>query len=90
MKKTAKAIIQVQGIAVSIVAERQEDNICLTDCLTDVARYKGPERSVSFRFFRLFSFFAAKEISVCRWQLATASSPPCPTSRTSPNQRASL
>ncbi|MDP1588365.1 MAG: KilA-N domain-containing protein [Prosthecobacter sp.] len=41
MKKPAKAIIEVQGVAISIVPEKREDFICLTD----IARYKDPERT---------------------------------------------
>ena len=41
MKKPAKATIEVQGIAVSIIPEKQDDYICLTD----IARYKDPERT---------------------------------------------
>ena len=41
MKKPAKATIEVQGIAVSVIPEKQDDYICLTD----IARYKDPERT---------------------------------------------
>ena len=40
-KKPAKATIEVQGIAVGIVTERQDDYICLTD----IARFKDAERT---------------------------------------------
>jgi hypothetical protein len=39
MKKPAKSTIEVQGIAVGVVAERQDDFICLTD----IARYKNAD-----------------------------------------------
>jgi KilA-N domain len=39
MKKPAKASIEVQGITVGIVTERQDDFICLTD----IARYKNSD-----------------------------------------------
>ena len=41
MKKTAKTTIEVRGTLVSILSEKQEDYICLTD----IARYKDPERT---------------------------------------------
>ncbi len=41
MSKSRKSIIEVEGTAISILSERQEDYICLTD----IARYKDPERT---------------------------------------------
>ena len=41
MKKPAKTTIEVKGTAVSILTEREEDYICLTD----IARYKDAERT---------------------------------------------
>ena len=41
MKKPIKATIEVRGTLVSIFSEKQEDYICLTD----IARYKDPERT---------------------------------------------
>src|SRR6266436_2740270 len=41
MSKSKKSIIEVRGTAVSILSERQEDYICVTD----IARYKDPERT---------------------------------------------
>ena len=40
-KPPAKSTIEVQGVAVSIVSERQDDYICLTD----IARFKDAERT---------------------------------------------
>ena len=40
-KPSAKSTIEVQGVAVSIVSERQDDYICLTD----IARFKDAERT---------------------------------------------
>ena len=40
-KPPAKSTIEVQGVAVSIVAERRDDYICLTD----IARFKDAERT---------------------------------------------
>jgi hypothetical protein len=41
MSNPKKSTIEVQGTAVSILSERQADYICLTD----IARYKDPERT---------------------------------------------
>ena len=39
MKKPGKVTIEVQGTVVSILSEKQEDYICLTD----IARHRNPE-----------------------------------------------
>jgi len=41
MKKPAKASIEVRGTVVNIVTQNEEDYICLTD----IARFKDPERT---------------------------------------------
>ena len=41
MKKPVKATTEVRETAVGILSEKQEDYICLTD----IARYKDPERT---------------------------------------------
>lgn len=40
MAKTKQSQINVQGTAISIVAQKEEDYICLTD----IARYKNKDR----------------------------------------------
>ena len=40
-KKTAKASIEVKGTVVNIVRRNEDDYICLTD----IARFKDPERT---------------------------------------------
>jgi len=41
MSKNKKVIIEVQGTAISIFAQNEEDYLCLTD----IARYKNAERT---------------------------------------------
>ena len=41
MSKPKKSIIEVQGVAISIVSGKDEDYICLTD----IARFKDAERT---------------------------------------------
>ena len=41
MSKPKKSIIEVQGAAITILTRKEDDYICLTD----IARFKNPERS---------------------------------------------
>ena len=41
MAKEKKALITVQGTSITIVSQKTEDYICLTD----IARFKDPERT---------------------------------------------
>ena len=41
MKKSAKSIIEARGTVVNIVSQNDADYICLTD----IARFKDPERT---------------------------------------------
>ena len=40
MKQGKKSVIEVQGAAITVLNQREQDLICLTD----IARYKNPER----------------------------------------------
>ena len=41
MSKPKKSTIEVQGAAITVLSQKEQDFICLTD----IARFKNPERS---------------------------------------------